>query len=45
MCEHWQESVKFNREALEKEISILKSIDHPNCMRLYGVYGEVSLDF
>ena len=35
MYEHWQESVKFNREALENEISILKSIDHPNCMRLY----------
>jgi serine/threonine protein kinase len=33
-------SGKFSKAALEAEIAILKSIDHPNCMRLYGVYDE-----
>ena len=35
-----QESRKFNKDALEKEIAILKCISHEHCMRLYGVYDE-----
>jgi len=38
-----KEGKNFNKKALEKEIAILKSIDHPHCMRLYGVYDEVSI--
>ena len=35
-----KESPKYNKAALEAEIAVLKSIDHANCMRLYGVYDE-----
>ena len=31
-----KDSGKFNKAALEKEVAILKAIEHPNCMRLYG---------
>jgi len=31
-----KESGKFHKASLEKEVAILKAIEHPNCMRLYG---------
>ena len=26
----------FNMVTLEKEVAILKAVEHPHCMRLYG---------
>ena len=33
-------SDNYHRESLEREISIMKEVDHPNCMRLVSVYDE-----
>ena len=30
-----KDSGKFNKAALEKEVAILKAIEHPNCMQVY----------
>jgi len=30
----------YDHPSLEKEIQIMKMIDHPNCMRLFTVYDE-----
>jgi serine/threonine protein kinase len=33
-------SDNYHHESLEREISIMKEVDHPNCMRLVSVYDE-----
>ena len=35
-----KKSRKFRVESIQREISILKQLDHPNIMRLYAVYDE-----
>ena len=33
----------YDHPSLEKEIQIMKMIDHPNCMRLFAVYDEPTM--
>mmetsp|Transcript_58193 Transcript_58193/g.153016 ORF Transcript_58193/g.153016 Transcript_58193/m.153016 type:complete len:183 (-) Transcript_58193:776-1324(-) len=36
---------QFDLPSLEKEVMIMKKVNHPHCMRLYGVYDESDKTF